>query len=282
MTKPNSPDLPSRLKRERQLARDRKQAAMEAFVIDGLKKTGGTVHVPFNALNAESFIEATHFVARAADYLEDLAVIGRMQATQIKLSDIPEEEYPDKRAIVARTERQIMIANLAATIDFILDCPGNNVEICDGLWRIYEGLQHVEQTHRTFHAFEPSPDKTNAETVLPTHVFRKASVAAAIWALMSSGLNEDQAAQKAMVWVDKVTPAHFGLPAHKPWNLETLKNWRRTLNKGQTENEAALARYQEWIKRVNAIAKKEPERLPVWAERMLFMTVHRVLPNEAA
>lgn len=267
----------SRLRREQDESRKRKQLAMHAATLDAIKSAGGSVPVTMEvtAEDANNLLLANLYVGQVADFLAELSDVGTKQPKQVRLADIPVEETPDKKAIVARSERQLMMANVAATIDFVLSCPGDNVDVCAGLWRLYEGLEYVEQTGRRFHAFEPDGAKAGGAGDSLKHITRKAAVSAALSAYMLSGLSEAQALEKVMVYVRRATPDHFGLPAHKELEPSTVGNWRVTLNKRRSESEEGLRRYDKWIQKLSALRRNDPTRLTPWADRLLYAVIYR-------
>lgn len=266
----------SRLQRERAASKSRKQAAIQAAAMGAFERSGGEITLTVTPAEAANMRSAARYLHHVADYLGDMENIGTMMPRQVRLADIPEDVTPNKKVIVARSERQIYMANLLRTIDFLLGCPGDNIEICDALWRMYEGLLFVEETGRRFPAFEPDGARATGSPDSLMHVTRKAAVGAAVTAYMFSGLTEQQALQRAMKSVERVTPSHFGIGDDKEITSTTVGNWRDTLNKGRTTSEEGLRRYGEWIKQVTALRKQDPERLIPWADRLLFAVIRRV------
>lgn len=268
-----APQPVSRLQREREQSKARK--LMRAAEMGRLESDGESVTYTVTPAEARNMLASSRYMHHVADYLTRMAAIGPTQPAQVKLADIPEDVVPDRRAIAARAERSLMMANVMATIDFLLGCPGDNIEICDGLWRIYEGLLHVEVTGKRFYAFEPDGNRATGSGDNPIHVMRKAAVSAAVTAYMRTGLNEKKALDKAMIYVDRVSPAHFGLPADKKLTVTVVQNWRDTLMKERSASAQGLKQFTDWTQQINSIGKTNPEHLEAWAERLLYAVVYR-------
>jgi hypothetical protein len=285
------PQAPSRLKREQAEKRLAKSNRQLAAVQAAIKDSGGEVSLPITAQDAAAIVGSTHFMHAIADYFESLARLGTMTAAEVSLASVPEEtaaaHFSTRRsveaALYARAERQIQMSVIAHTIDLVLGCPGDNVEVCDVLWRIYEGYQDVEEGLR-YQPFEPS-GSTGGRPTPERYARRKAAVSAALSAYMLTGLTEAQALLPVMQYVRRVPPTFFGISDMELGQRRaqdrtdsaenTVRNWRSTLKKGRSESGSALAQFRKWESELIQLRRAEPERLPLWAERLLHATMRR-------
>ncbi|MBX9746445.1 MAG: hypothetical protein K2X34_06060 [Hyphomonadaceae bacterium] len=275
------PQPASRLRREREQEKWRKTNARLADVQKAITESGGEFAFPLSANDAAAIVGAQHVLQLNAKYLEGLARYGSMQPKDVSLREVSSDEAAKhhttsrnvETAMYARSERQIQMAVIALTIDWVLAFPGDNVEVCDVLWRIYEGYQDAEDGRRV-PAWEPSGAPPGGGVTPERYARRKAAVSAAISAYMLAGLSETQAGQQVMQYVQRVPPSFFGMNAME-LAASTAINWRQSFKKGRSDAAGALAQFEKWQKELIELRKSSPERLVPWATRLLHALVRR-------
>jgi hypothetical protein len=205
------------------------------------------------------------------DLCAALREIGAIKPSDLLRSLPKAESGPDDRAALAAAERLIFLENLDAIAD-ALYAFGVPTEHQAALRRLFHAILNVHAGRR-FHAFQgpAGPNETPTDALS-----KRAFIAAAVSALMKSGMKGEEAHRHAAQHMRGSAATDFGCRADETIDAALIKNWRdrflRQRKHGETE--AIYGRLMKIVERT-----KSAEGLGRLAEAFFDVAIHEADPS---
>jgi hypothetical protein len=170
------------------------------------------------------------------DLCAALREVGAIKPSDLLRSLPKAESDPDDRAALAAAERLIFLENLDAIAD-ALDAFGVPTEHQAALRRLFHAILNVHAGRR-FHAFQgpAGPNETPTDAL-----FKRAFVAAAVSALMKSGMTGEEAHRHAAQRMRASAATDFGCQAREEIDAAMIKNWRDRFGRERRRSTTASA-----------------------------------------